>query len=160
MKIMLQINRGTREVQVESSSLLADVLRDECRLTSIHLGCEHGVCGACNVIVDGNVVRSCLTLAASSAGQEIRTLEGMDDEIAIRLKSAFSAHHALQCGFCTPGMMVTAYDIVRSGRTWSESEIRQRLSGNICRCTGYQGIVAAISEVADSVRLSNIEVEE
>jgi len=155
MNITLTLNGSDTTLEIEPSAALADVLRERCRLTSVHLGCEHGVCGACNVIVDGRVVRACLTLAGSVDGCSVTTLDGLCDATADRLRRAFSEHHALQCGFCTPGMVVSGYDIVRRGQLRSEPEIRQCLSGNICRCTGYQGIVAAVVEVANEERPIN-----
>ena len=126
---------------------LADFVRER-GATSVHLGCEHGVCGSCNVLVDGACVRACLSLAHGCAGSEVVTLDGLHDPLAERLRAAFNAHHALQCGFCTPGMFVTAYDLLASGRPLDEAAVRERLAGNICRCTGYQGIVEAILSVA------------
>jgi aerobic-type carbon monoxide dehydrogenase small subunit (CoxS/CutS family) len=126
---------------------LADFVRER-GATSVHLGCEHGVCGACNVLVDGACVRSCLSLAHGCAGSQVTTLDGLDDALARRLRTAFNTHHALQCGFCTPGMFVTAYDLLASGQPLDEATVRERLAGNICRCTGYQGIVDAILSVA------------
>ncbi|GAA0507193.1 (2Fe-2S)-binding protein [Pigmentiphaga sp. GD03639] len=152
MKITLTVNGRETGLDVEPSAILADVLREQCRQTSVHLGCEHGVCGACNVIVDDQVVRACLTLAGSVDGCSVTTLEGLCDATADRLRRAFGEHHALQCGFCTPGMVVSGYDIVRRGQLRDEPAIRQCLSGNICRCTGYHGIVAAVVEVANEER--------
>ena len=126
---------------------LADFVRDR-GVTSVHLGCEHGVCGACNVLVDGICTRACLALAHGCAGSEVTTLDGLQDELAQRLRAAFNAHHALQCGFCTPGMFVSAYDMLACGEALDEARVRERLAGNICRCTGYQGIVEAILSVA------------
>ena len=126
---------------------LADFVRDR-GSTSVHLGCEHGVCGACNVLVDGSCTRACLALAHGCAGSRVTTLDGLQDELAQRLRAAFNAHHALQCGFCTPGVFVSAYDMLASGEPLDEASVRERLAGNICRCTGYQGIVEAILSVA------------
>ncbi len=135
---------------------LADFVRER-GATSVHLGCEHGVCGACNVLVDGACVRSCLSLAHGCAGSQVTTLDGLDDALAQRLRHAFNAHHALQCGFCTPGMFVTAYDLLAAGRPLDEATVRERLAGNICRCTGYQGIVDAILSVASDGTTSSTE---
>jgi aerobic-type carbon monoxide dehydrogenase small subunit (CoxS/CutS family) len=126
---------------------LADFLRDA-GVNSVHLGCEHGVCGSCNVLLDGQCVRSCLALAHACAGSAVVSLEGLQDGLAGRLRSAFTKHHALQCGFCTPGVFVAAYDLLAEGAFLDEALVRERLSGNICRCTGYQGIVDAVLEVA------------
>ena len=127
---------------------LGDFLRDTHRLTGTHLGCEHGVCGACTVMMDGKPVRSCITFAASCSGADIITVEGyQEDPVMAQLRQAFNQHHALQCGYCTPGMLATAYDIVTRLPDADEALIRHELSGNLCRCTGYMGIVAAIQSV-------------
>ncbi len=127
---------------------LGDYLRDEARLTGTHLGCEHGVCGACTVLVDGLPVRSCITFAVACESRNVTTIEGYDDDpIMRRLRAAFTAHHALQCGFCTPGMLATARDIVLRLPHADEKRVRIELSGNLCRCTGYMGIVAAVRAV-------------
>lgn len=127
---------------------LVDFLRDEMGLTGSHLGCEHGVCGACTVRVDGRIVRGCLMLAVQANGKRIDTIEGVSDsgELAL-LQKAFHEHNALQCGFCTPGMLLAAQELVLQKRRHSRDEIRERLSGNYCRCTGYQSIVDAVEEV-------------
>jgi carbon-monoxide dehydrogenase small subunit len=128
---------------------LADYLRERRNLTGTHLGCEHGVCGACTILVDGEPVRACLSLVVACDGREIRTIEGFaGDQMMTALRDAFHHRHGLQCGFCTPAMLITAHDLIRRGRTGSEAEIRQGLAGNICRCTGYTNIVAAIAEAA------------
>ncbi|TDF64811.1 2Fe-2S iron-sulfur cluster-binding protein [Cupriavidus sp. L7L] len=132
---------------------LGDYLRDTHRLTGTHLGCEHGVCGACTVLVDGKPVRSCITFAAACQGADIVTVEGYeDDAVMADLRAAFNRHHALQCGYCTPGMLATARDIVLRLPDADEATIRHELSGNLCRCTGYMGIVAAIRSVLDARR--------
>ncbi|MBB4225669.1 carbon-monoxide dehydrogenase small subunit [Variovorax guangxiensis] len=132
---------------------LGDFLRDELRLTGTHLGCEHGVCGACTVLVDGQPTRSCITFAVACEGREVTTIEGYDDDAAMqRLRQAFTRHHALQCGFCTPGMLTTARDIVLRLPDADEARVRLELSGNLCRCTGYQGIVDAILDVLQQQR--------
>lgn len=118
---------------------LGDFLRDELQLTGTHLGCEHGVCGACTVLVDGQPTRSCITFAVACEGREVTTIEGYDDDAVMRLlRPAFTRHHALQCGFCTPGMLTTARDIVLRLPNADEARVRLELSGNLCRCTGYQ----------------------
>ena len=126
---------------------LVDFLREELGLTGSHIGCEHGVCGACTVRVNGEIVRGCLMLAVQADGCTVDTVEGLSDskELA-RLQKAFHQHNALQCGFCTPGMLMAAQDLVRSGAKLSREEIRAHISGNYCRCTGYQAIVDAIEE--------------
>ncbi|MBB6305901.1 2Fe-2S iron-sulfur cluster-binding protein [Xanthobacter tagetidis] len=147
--IRLRVNDVHRAADVEPRTSLADFLRDACGLTGTHLGCEHGVCGACTVLLDGAPVRGCLTYAVQADDRAVETVEGFaDDAIVADLRTAFSRHHALQCGFCTPGMLVTAQDIVRRLGAVDEARIREELSGNLCRCTGYAGIVRAIAEVA------------
>jgi aerobic-type carbon monoxide dehydrogenase small subunit (CoxS/CutS family) len=143
----LELNGETLRLAGEHRVSLADFLRDA-GANSVHLGCEHGVCGSCNVLVDGRVERSCLTLAHACEGRSVRTLEGLQDDLAQHLRAAFTKHHALQCGFCTPGVFVAAYELLRSGGATGESAVREAMSGNICRCTGYQGIVDAILDVA------------
>ncbi|WP_202682311.1 xanthine dehydrogenase family Fe-S subunit [Skermanella mucosa] len=151
--VTLRVNDRTVSAEVEPRTHLADFLREDQLLTGTHVGCEHGVCGACTLMVDGRPVRSCLTFAASCADAEVRTIESFDeDPLMGRLRAAFSRRHALQCGFCTPGMLVTAYDIVRRLPDADEVRIREELAGNLCRCTGYAGIVEAIRDVlADPV---------
>ena len=129
---------------------LADFLREQQRLTGTHLGCEHGVCGACTVLLDGEPIRSCITYAVACEGRAVTTIEGLaDDEIAAALREAFSAAHGLQCGFCTPGMLISAWDLVRRLPDADDARIRLEMSGNLCRCTGYVGIVEAIRRVLD-----------
>jgi aerobic carbon-monoxide dehydrogenase small subunit len=141
----LTVNGVQHTRRVDSRLSLADFLRDELSLTGTHLGCEQGVCGVCSVLLDGRNVRACLLLAVQAQGHEVVTIEGLRDAPdARRLADAMGANHALQCGFCTPGFMVAAVDYLRSGRCGDEDEVRDALSGNICRCTGYQGIVAAV----------------
>ena len=152
-EISIQVNgRGFRR-QAEPRMHLGDFLRDELRLTGTHLGCEHGVCGACTVLVDGQPTRSCITFAVACEGREVTTIEGYDDDAVMqRLRQAFTRHHALQCGFCTPGMLTTARDIVLRLPDANEARVRLELSGNLCRCTGYQGIVDAILDVLQQQR--------
>ncbi len=146
--ITLTVNGQPVSGSVEARTHLADFLRGQMGLTGTHLGCEQGVCGACTILIDGQPGRSCIALAAACDGSDIRTVEGFDDDPTMaRLRKAFSERHGLQCGFCTPGMLVTARDIVNRLDTPDEARIRHALSGNICRCTGYQGIVEAISDV-------------
>jgi carbon-monoxide dehydrogenase small subunit len=133
---------------VEPRTHLADFLREQLLLTGTHLGCEHGVCGACTILIDGEPARGCIVYAATCGGRDVRTIEGLaDDAIAAALRAAFTAEHALQCGYCTPGMLVTARDIVRRLPDADEDRIRLELAGNLCRCTGYNGIVRAIRRV-------------
>jgi carbon-monoxide dehydrogenase small subunit len=146
--ITLQINGRTLSAPAEGRTHLADHLRERHGLTGTHLGCEHGVCGACTIEIDGVPARSCITYASACEGATVRTIEGFDDDaLMARLRSAFSAEHALQCGYCTPGMLVTARDIVRRLPGADEARIRKELAGNLCRCTGYRGIVRAIQRV-------------
>jgi len=151
--ISIQVNGRSFSRQAEPRMHLADFLRDELRLTGTHLGCEHGVCGACTVLVDGQPTRSCITFAVACEGREVTTIEGYDDDAVMhRLRQAFTRHHALQCGFCTPGMLTTARDIVLRLPEADEARVRLELSGNLCRCTGYQGIVDAILDVLQQQR--------
>ena len=146
--LTLRVNGDDITRTVAPRTHLADFVRETLNLTGTHLGCEHGVCGACTMIVDGRPIRSCLTYAASCGGADVRTIESFDDDaVMAKLRSAFSRHHALQCGYCTPGMLATAYDIVTRLPDADEARIREELSGNLCRCTGYVGIVAAIGAV-------------
>jgi len=137
---------------------LADVLRGQ-GAKSVHLGCEHGVCGACNVLIDGVCTRSCLVMARSCADSAVITLEGLKDDLAQRLRQAFTRNHALQCGYCTPGVFVAAYEILSAGKELDEQTVRTQMAGNICRCTGYQGIVDAILEVA-AERTVGMDIQE
>lgn len=146
--IELNVNGKRVRALVEPRTHLADFLREQLRLTGTHLGCEHGVCGACTVELDGAPARSCLAFAVACEGSSVRTVEGLDDdETATALREAFSLHHALQCGYCTPGMLVTARDIVLRLPDADEARVREELAGNLCRCTGYLGVVRAILSV-------------
>lgn len=148
MKIAMNVNGTHVSHDVEPRMHLADFLREKLLLTGTHLGCEQGACGACTILLDGDPVRSCIVYAVACDGREVQTIEAFDhDQTMIELRAAMSRHHGLQCGFCTPGMMLTARDIVTRVPDADERRIRQELSGNICRCTGYMGIVAAISSV-------------
>ena len=147
--IRLTVNREPREATVAARTQLAELLRDHLHLTGTHLGCEHGVCGACTVLVNGRPIRSCITWAHACEGADVVTVEGLrDDPVGEALRDAFSRHHALQCGFCTPGMLITAWDVVTRLAPVDDAAIRRELSGNLCRCTGYMGIVAAVRAVA------------
>ncbi len=144
-KVTLTLNGETVSHDVEPRESLADFVRESCGLTATHIGCEHGACGACTVEVDGLTTRSCLTLAVKVDGAKVTTLEGFaSDPVMATLKRAFHEHHALQCGFCTPGMLVTARDILARHRAPDTQTIRKELSGQLCRCTGYANIVIAI----------------
>jgi carbon-monoxide dehydrogenase small subunit len=145
LTVTLTINDDEQTHTIEPRTVLADLLRDQCGLTGTHLGCEHGACGACTLEVDGKATRSCVVLAAMCDGRSVRTIEGLrDDKIMQVLRRHFHQLHGVQCGFCTPGMLVMARDILRRHRKPSEKTIRHELSGQVCRCTGYANIVAAI----------------
>jgi carbon-monoxide dehydrogenase small subunit len=149
--ISLTINGNVRQSSVEPRMSLADLLREEFRLTATHLGCEQGVCGACTILIDGEPARACLMLAVAADGAEIRTLEGFDeDALMLVLKDAFHDKHGLQCGFCTPGMLISSWDLLKRKGQIGEAEIRIAMSGNLCRCTGYQGIVRSIKAAAEN----------
>ena len=143
--ISLSVNGVRYQRDVEPRLLLSDFLREHLGLTGTHVGCEHGVCGACTIMLDGDSIRSCLALAVQCEGAEIVTVEGLGrvDELS-SLQRKFREHHALQCGFCTPGMLITIVDLLQKYPLASDAEIRRGLSGNLCRCTGYQNIVLAV----------------
>ena len=142
--IRVTVNGRVYERTVEVRKTLADFLRDDLDLTGTHLGCEHGVCGACTIVVDGAAVRSCLMFAAQAHGREIETVEGLADGDRLNtLQEAFREHHGLQCGFCTPGFLMTLTCFLRDTPNPTEGEVREAISGNLCRCTGYKNIVAA-----------------
>ncbi|MCK8784499.1 (2Fe-2S)-binding protein [Roseomonas sp. NAR14] len=144
-RINLTLNGRAQHREVEPRQTLADFLRDGCDLTGTHLGCEHGACGACTVLIDGLPARSCIHLAVRADGCDVRSIEGLrDDPLTVLLRRHFHEAHALQCGYCTPGMLVTARDILRRFPAPDEATIRRELAGQICRCTGYVGIVEAI----------------
>src|SRR5262245_20593492 len=147
-RIALTVNGGPVEAEVAPRTHLADFLREHLLLTGTHLGCEHGICGACTVEIDGEIARSCIAYAVACDGTRVRTVEGFDDDpLMARLRRAFAEAHALQCGYCTPGMLIAARDLVRRKGELSRRQIRREMSGNLCRCTGYLGIVDAISRV-------------
>jgi aerobic-type carbon monoxide dehydrogenase small subunit (CoxS/CutS family) len=150
MDIKLTVNGETYEREVDARRLLIHFLRDDLDLTGSHIGCDTGNCGACSVIVDGVLVKSCMMLAVQADGAEIDTVEGLaEDGELTTLQQAFSDHHALQCGYCTPGMLMSATALLRSNPHPSEDEIRRGIQGNICRCTGYVNIVEAIKAAAE-----------
>ncbi len=153
--ITLTLNGTTVTESVEARTTLADFVRETRGLTATHLGCEHGACGACTVLIDGEVARSCLTLAVMADGRQVTTFEGLDtDPVMAVLKRHFHETHALQCGFCTPGMLTMARDILRRHKAPDEKTIRHELSGHICRCTGYANIVAAIGKAGKELSAS------
>ncbi len=150
-RVRIEINGQEHERLVEPRMLLSDFIRHEARLTGTHVGCEHGVCGACTVQVDGDPVRSCLIFAIQADGLSLRTVEGMTEGLGDDLhplQQAFHETHALQCGFCTPGMIMAAVDLLKENPNPTEHEIREGIEGNLCRCTGYQNIVSAIQQAA------------
>ena len=147
--VVLNVNGTSRTISVEPRKTLADAIREDLGLTGTHLGCEHGVCGACTVLFDGEVVRSCLLFAVQAEGAEITTIEGIGDGDALHpMQRAFSEYHGLQCGFCTPGMILAGIDVLSRNPDPSRQEIREEMGGNICRCTGYQKIVESVQAAA------------
>ena len=151
--VNLIVNGHRRRVFVEPRKTLADTLREDCGLTGTHLGCEHGVCGACTILLDGAAVRSCLLFAVQAEDTEVTTIEGLSpaDGTLSPLQEAFRQCHGLQCGFCTPGFIVSATAFLRDNPHPTEQQVREGLSGNLCRCTGYQGILAAVRLAAGGV---------
>ena len=151
--VSLTVNGALREGRCPPRKLLVDFLREDLGLTGTHVGCEHGICGACTILVNGDAARSCLMLAVQADGAEIMTIEGlMKDGVLHPLQEAFRQHHGLQCGFCTPGMLLTALDLLRVKPDPSEAEVREGLSAVLCRCTGYHGIVKAVQAAAPVLR--------
>ncbi len=163
--LTLRVNGTQHQRRVAPRTLLVDFLREDLGLTGSHVGCEHGICGACTILVNGEAARSCLMLAVQADGAELLTVEGLalkaDEPPALPgkdggqlhpLQAAFWEHHGLQCGFCTPGMLMTAYDLLQTNATPSEADIRAGLSAVLCRCTGYQGIVEAVQAAAEALR--------
>jgi aerobic carbon-monoxide dehydrogenase small subunit len=145
IRVSFMVNGEPVEAEIEDRTTLGDFIRDHLHLTGTHLGCEHGVCGACTVLVDDEPVRACITLAASAQGREVRTIEGLAEDPAMEvIRDCFSEAHGLQCGFCTPGMVITVRDLLKRGRCADAAQIRTELAGNLCRCTGYAGIVKAV----------------
>ena len=153
MSTKFEVNGKGVEVDVEPRMSLADCLRHELRLTGTHVGCEHGVCGACTVLIDGQAVRACLTLAVQAEGRSIVTVEGLSNDTELTpLQAAFRRHNALQCGFCTPGMITTAHALLTEEPDCDADRVREVLSGNICRCTGYMAIVDAVLDARSAYR--------
>jgi carbon-monoxide dehydrogenase small subunit len=150
MRLTVTINEVIHEGEIEPRTLLSDFIRHEVGLTGTHVGCEQGACGACTVLLDGEPVRSCLMLAVQAGGRELRTVEGLGGAGGglSSLQQAFKEHHAAQCGFCTPGFLIVASALLERNPSPDEHEIRRELSGNLCRCTGYEGIVDAVVAVA------------
>jgi carbon-monoxide dehydrogenase small subunit len=153
LDITLTVNGRTYQGRAEARMTLADFLRDELRLTGTHLGCEHGACGACTVLMDGRTVRSCLLFAVQAQGHELVTVEGLASDGELHpVQQAFHEQHALQCGFCTPGFLLSVCELLSANPDPAEEEIRTWLSGNLCRCTGYQNIVTAVQVAASRMR--------
>ena len=151
--ISMLVNGDVRSATAEPRLMLADFLRHRLGLTGTHIGCEHGVCGACTVMVDGLAVRSCLMLAVQAEGHAVETIEGLESPDGLHpLQQAFSQHHALQCGYCTPGVLMTLFEFLREFPDPTEAEVREAISGNLCRCTGYQNIIKAALAAAAALR--------
>lgn len=151
--VTLNVNGRSYQVRVEPRRTLADTLRDDCGLTGTHLGCEHGVCGACTILVDGQPVRSCLMFAVQCEGMELRTVEGLAEGDRLHpIQQAFWENHGLQCGFCTPGFLMLAVGYLEQKPDPDDDELRAVLSSNLCRCTGYQNIVKAVRQAATEMR--------
>jgi aerobic-type carbon monoxide dehydrogenase small subunit (CoxS/CutS family) len=161
-KVAIEINGETYERDIEPRLLLSDFIRHEAGLTGTHVGCEHGVCGACTVQMDGEPVRSCLTLAVQAEGHSLTTVESLaqEDGTLHPLQQAFHETHGLQCGFCTPGFLMSLEPLLAEARDFDDREIREALAGNLCRCTGYQNIVAAVRLAAERMNGVEATVEE
>ena len=154
LPVEMTVNGERRRGVVEPRLTLADYLREQCALTGTHLGCKHGVCGACTVLLDGEAVRACLIFAVQAGGGDVTTIEGLGgpDGALSTVQDAFREEHGLQCGFCTPGFVVSVTALLRDNPRPSEIEIREALSGNLCRCTGYQGIIRAVERAAGAAQ--------
>jgi aerobic carbon-monoxide dehydrogenase small subunit len=151
--LALRVNGRAYQIRVEPRRMLADALREDCGLTGTHLGCEHGVCGACTVLVDGDPIRSCLMFAVQAEGAAIRTVEGLANGDELHpLQQAFWDHHGLQCGFCTPGFLMLAACVLEKQPALGDEELRETLASNLCRCTGYQNIIKAVRAAADQMK--------
>ena len=147
--VTFTVNGDARAIRVEPRRSLADALREDCGLTGTHLGCEHGVCGACTILLDGNPVRSCLIFAVQAEGAQLRTVEGLAEGDKLHpIQQAFWDHHGLQCGFCTPGFLMLAVGVLEQNPEIGEAELREALSSNLCRCTGYQNILKSVLTAA------------
>jgi aerobic carbon-monoxide dehydrogenase small subunit len=152
-RVALTINGAAVEAAVEPRTQLADFLREHLLLTGTHIGCEHGICGACTVVIDGEIARSCITYAVACDGARIRTIENFDDDaLMAKLRAAFAEEHALQCGYCTPGMLMLMTELLRENPNPDRETIRQRLNDNICRCTGYEDIVSSVERAVELMR--------
>jgi carbon-monoxide dehydrogenase small subunit len=152
LPVRLRVNGRDYEGACEPRKLLVDFIREDLRLTGTHVGCEHGICGACTILMDGRTVRACLLFAVQADGAELMTVEGMARDGELHpIQQAFSDQHGLQCGFCTPGMLITVYEFLQRKEQPSEAEIREALAGNLCRCTGYVNIVKAVQQAAGTL---------
>lgn len=155
-EVKITVNGADHQLEVEPRKTLADAIREDCRLTGTHLACEHGVCGACTVLVDGRAVRACLMFAVQADGADVVTVEGLAADGKLNpVQAAFEAEHGLQCGFCTPGFVVSATAFLAANADPTDTEIAEALSGNLCRCTGYQGIVRAVRVAAVEISSQN-----
>ncbi len=151
--IVLTVNERTHHISIEARKTLADALREDCNLTGTHLGCEHGVCGACTILVDGEPVRACLMYAVQAEGRNIRTVEGLAEQGRLHpLQKAFIEHHGLQCGYCTPGFLMLAAGVLEKEPDISDEDLADALSSNLCRCTGYENILKAVRAAAQDMR--------
>jgi carbon-monoxide dehydrogenase small subunit len=151
--IDLTVNGRTHHISIEARKTLADALRDDCNLTGTHLGCEHGVCGACTILVDGEPLRACLMYAVQAEGRDIRTVEGLAEQGRLHpLQKAFIEHHGLQCGYCTPGFLMLAAGVLEKEPDISDEDLADALSSNLCRCTGYENILKAVRAAAQEMR--------
>ena len=151
--ITLTVNGRTHTAHVEARKTLADVIRDDCGQTGTHLGCEHGVCGACTILLDGEPVRSCLMFGIQAEGKQIRTVEGLADGDKLHpLQQAFTDNHALQCGYCTPGFLMLATGVLEANPDISDDDLNDALASNLCRCTGYQNIIKAVRQARDQMK--------
>jgi aerobic-type carbon monoxide dehydrogenase small subunit (CoxS/CutS family) len=152
LPVRLRVNGRDYEGACEPRKLLVDFIREDLRLTGTHVGCEHGICGACTILMDGRTVRACLMFAVQADGAELMTVEGMAKDGELHpIQQAFGDQHGLQCGFCTPGMLITVYEFLQRHEKPSEAEIREALAGNLCRCTGYVNIVKAVQQAAGTL---------
>jgi aerobic-type carbon monoxide dehydrogenase small subunit (CoxS/CutS family) len=151
--VRLTVNGVAHEGRCEPRKLLVDFIREDLGLTGTHVGCEHGICGACTILLNGEAARSCLMLAVQATGARLTTIEGLASGSTLHpLQEAFRDHHGLQCGFCTPGMLITALDLLQTNPSPTEAEVREGISAVLCRCTGYHGIVKAVEAAADALR--------
>ena len=151
LDVNLRVNGRARRARIEARTSLSDVLRDEFLLTGTHVGCEHGVCGACTVLVNDEPVRACIMLAATAEGRAVTTIEGLAGPQVHALREAFAVEHGRQCGFCTPAMLIVAVDLLKRNPRPTQAEIRHEMHGNLCRCTGYMGIVKAVARAAETL---------